>query len=293
MLGRVANQFCGARLSVRRIAASIPFESIVNTDRYSDLLSADLVQHCRSELAKHQTCRLPEFLRPEAIASMLSFATHELKSIPSPGISWANVYYQAPWTHPDFMDPEVHKNHVVNRLTSRSNSYITADKIPQDIELRTLQDNQTFQAFLEKVTNQSLYEYNCKVSKFVFSASHEGDHQDWHFDNNFLTLTFMLQEPEDGGMLEVYPRIGRESYDCVASILDGKGEDASLNLPELVRFRYRVGDMILFIGRDSLHRATAVQGKTTRVIGIISYNTFQENSMPNAMHYEKVYGLSL
>ena len=43
-----------------------------------------------------------------------------------------------------------------------------------------------------------------------------------HFDSNLLTLTFMVQKSEGGGLLEVHPLIGRENYDSISDVLDGK-----------------------------------------------------------------------
>lgn len=290
---------------------------VVNRELF-DFTSADLIAKCRADLFEHQICILPDFLTERAISQMVAFAEEEKRRAGSAKLMHSTIYYQEP-----DLRQEINPNHPQNSLVTRSNTYITADKIPTNMGLRLLQDDLEFKGFLEQITKTSLKEYNCKVSKFVFSISGHGDHQDWHFDNNFLTLTFMLQKPQRGGLLEMYPRIGRTNYPEIAKVLaleklkavtepsdDRKRYQvaksvrarsrsrspakAAYNLnteKSLVSYDYEVGDCVLFFGRESLHRSTTVEGDQNRLIAIISFNTEEFNCMPNSTHMKKVYGL--
>jgi len=257
-----------------------------------DLTCQELVAQCRAQLHTYQTCVLPNFLSKDSIVDLNSFANTEMKHTPHPGVTESTIFYQD-------VDESFAESHPRNRKVTRSNTYITSDKIPQNLSLRKLGDDSTFQKFLQDVTDEALVEYNCEISKFVFSVSGEGDHQDWHFDNNFLTLTFMLQKSHGGGLLEVYPLIGRDNDRELSEILDFSaysGPQSSASGPPARKklvFEYNVGDMILFYGRHSLHRSTAVWGDQKRIIAIISYNTKDERSLPNATHMRKVYGLQM
>ena len=239
-----------------------------------DLTDPSLVKHCRDQLESNQICVLPEFLTESARVGMLEFV--EAQQIDHPGLTTSTVYYQEP-------DEAFPGGHPKRRLVTRSNTYITADKIPL-IPLRELQESEEFVNFLQHVTNEKLCEYKCEVSKFVFSLAGNGDHQDWHFDNNFFTLTFMLQKPAGGGLLEVHPQVGRDNYQGINEILDGE-------IPTTQTYDYELRDMVLFFGRDSLHRATPVQGDKNRVIAIISYNTPEQSALPDRTHMKKVYNL--
>jgi len=256
------------------------FSWLINTQKY-DLSSTLLVEKTRQQLFEHQTCVFGGFLTYESISFMRDFAIQARKALPHPGTTYSTIFYQEP-------DDKYDKTHPLNRQVTRSNTYITAKEIPVDFPLRKLQDSQYFRNFLIAVTGESLLEYNCEVSKFVFSLSRDGDHQNWHFDNNFLTLTFMLQQPEEGGLLVVYPEIGRENYSAISAVLDGREPEPAL--PKTY-YEYKVGDMILFNGRHSLHQSTTVKGQTERIIAIISYNTVGSTDLPNAKHMEKVYNL--
>jgi len=102
---------------------------------------------------------------------MREFAINARKSIPHPGLTYSTIYYQEP-------DDQYDKAHPLNREVTRSNTYITAEKIPKDLPLRKLQDSLQFRDFLIAATGEALLTYNCEVSKFVFSLSGDGDHQD-------------------------------------------------------------------------------------------------------------------
>eukprot|EP00746_Dinoflagellata_sp_MGD_P007903 gnl/MRDRNA2_/MRDRNA2_115740_c0_seq1.p1 gnl/MRDRNA2_/MRDRNA2_115740_c0~~gnl/MRDRNA2_/MRDRNA2_115740_c0_seq1.p1 ORF type:complete len:297 (+),score=37.23 gnl/MRDRNA2_/MRDRNA2_115740_c0_seq1:83-973(+) len=254
-----------------------------------DLTSPELIEKCREQLFASQTCILPNFLTEKTITQLLTFANKEIEGTPHPGVTKSTVFYQD-------ADESFPEGHPKKQLVTRSNLYITSDKIPMDFSLRQLQDDKMFQNFLESVTGLRLREYNCEISKFVFSVSGEGDHQDWHFDNNVLTLTFMLQKSDTGGALEVYPLIGRDNDQEVSQVLASSAYTVSSPVSqrphrEKLRFEYNVGDMILFFGRQSLHRCTVVGGNTKRIIAIISYNDKDDSSLPNATHMKKVYGL--
>ena len=56
-------------------------------------------------------------------------------------------------------------------------------------------------------------------------------------------------------------------------------------------FQYEVNDMVMFFGRESLHRATPVEGDRERIIAIISYNTVEHTAIPDRVHMEKVYNI--
>lgn len=263
-------------------AAPLPGLSCLVSEQY-DLSSPHLMETTRKQLESQQTCILRGFLTPNAVKDMVSFATETRKTLPHPGITHSTVYYQKP-------DNRYDKMHPLNREVTRSNTYITARDIPVSMPLRQLQENPSFLKFLQSVTAETLNPYQCQVSKFVFSLSGEGDHQDWHFDNNYLTLTFMLQKPTLGGLLEVYPDIGRTNYKAISAILDGESQTFQ-DVP-MSTYEYEVGDMILFTGRTALHRSTQVSGSVERIIAIISYNTPDCSFMPDATHMEKVYGMS-
>ena len=51
----------------------------------------------------------------------------------------------------------------------------------------------------------------------------------------------------------------------VAGVLDGAGDPEELTMG--------AGDLVLFRGRNALHRVTPVEGDQTRILAVLAYNT--------------------
>ena len=54
------------------------------------------------------------------------------------------------------------------------------------------------------------------------------------------------------------------NYTGVAQVLDGQ--------IQTLKIAMSAGDLVLFRGRDSLHRVTPTQGNTTRMLAALAYN---------------------
>ncbi len=79
----------------------------------------------------------------------------------------------------------------------------------------------------------------------------------------------LLQAPQAGGRFEYVPAVrdsaaGDLAFERVGRVLDGEEQPATL--------RFEPGDLVLFRGRDSLHRVTPTVGPTTRILVVFAYN---------------------
>ena len=79
----------------------------------------------------------------------------------------------------------------------------------------------------------------------------------------------LLQAPEGGGDFEYVPDVrdadaGDMAYERVATILDGR--------ESVKRLDFEPGDLVLFRGRDALHRVTPTTGDATRMLVVFAYN---------------------
>ena len=95
----------------------------------------------------------------------------------------------------------------------------------------------------------------------------QGDELGWHFDNSEFAVTLMLRASEGGGSFEFVPRIrdtGDERRDAVGRLLAGAGDG-------IMTMDGQPGTLALFAGRHSIHRVTAIQGKTPRVNAVLAY----------------------
>jgi len=98
----------------------------------------------------------------------------------------------------------------------------------------------------------------------------EGQELGWHFDNSSFAITLLLQSPEAGGLFQYVKDVrdadaGEMNYALSDKILNGEieVEDLSMN----------PGDLVLFRGRNSMHRVTPTIGKITRMLVVLAYNS--------------------
>ncbi len=104
----------------------------------------------------------------------------------------------------------------------------------------------------------------------------EGQELGWHFDNSAFAITLLLQKPDlGGGVFEYVPNIRQADndggdngdgmgFEKVQETVDGRIIPKTLEL--------NPGTLVLFRGRDSLHRVTKVVGDITRILVVFAYN---------------------
>ena len=91
----------------------------------------------------------------------------------------------------------------------------------------------------------------------------------WHFDNSSFAVTLLLQAPQGGGRFE-YVGSARDSaardqgFPVVDAVLDGDHPVADL--------AFEPGDLVIFRGRDALHRVTPTEGPVTRLLVVFAFN---------------------
>jgi hypothetical protein len=157
-----------------------------------------------------------------------------------------------------------------NRSVVSSKGCITDDQIGRDSVLRVLYDAPAFRAFLcEVLGERGLHPYADPLSSVNVHYASAGQELGWHFDNSSFAITLLLQAPEAGGVFE-YVRALRDAargdagYEAVRRVLDRETPPSRLSLG--------AGALVLFRGRDSMHRVTPVSGGTTRVLVVLAYN---------------------
>ena len=93
-----------------------------------------------------------------------------------------------------------------------------------------------------------------------------GDQHGWHFDDNDFVVSLMLQTPEAGGAFEFAPRVTDVSVQQALEVLRGS---SALTRTQTVE----PGTLMLFQGREALHRVSPVVGSGLRIIALLSYHT--------------------
>ncbi len=244
--------------------------SIVNSTDYPihDLDSRvvlDLVASARSELTLMGACHFPQFLNCSGQSACLKEAV-ALESQAHPSNNEYTPYYQEP-------DDGYPAGHPRNSTVQFAVRYISRKLIPQDSLLRMLFEGDDLLAFLGNLLpNEPLYRYSDDRGSLNYTVMGANDQLGWHFDACELVASILLRPADDGGDFEYIPSVRSaedENFSAVSSILGGNDE-------QRIAVDFQPGDMVLFRGRHSLHRVTPIQGKTTRLMALMSFDNVEQ-----------------
>jgi len=239
-----------------------PLSDVINLEQ-CPLRSSDFRRECKSTVDENGVLVMRNFLTPSAIAS-IQREGEENQHLAYYTVSKHNIYLKP-------SDPEYPANHTRNREVSSSKGCITTDQIPADSPLHTLYDAPEFREFLCAVLDETkLYEYGDAMSSINLHYASEGQELGWHFDNSSFAITLMIQNPKIGGEFEYVNDVrdadnGEMNYELSEKILDGEVSTNTLAMD--------AGALVLFRGRNSMHRVTPVKGDRTRMLVVLAYNT--------------------
>lgn len=225
--------------------------------------SDDFRRACKQTLDEEGALVMPDFLQA-ATAQSVCHEGEENNNLAYYTANHHNIYLSPP-------DPEFPAEHPRNREVSSSKGCITTDQIPAESALRKLYDAPEFREFLCAVLGEKeLHEYADALSSINLHYADAGQELGWHFDNSSFAITLMIQSPEAGGVFEYVKDVrdadaGEMNYDLSAQILDGQVPVRTLSMDD--------GTLVLFRGRNSMHRVTPVEGKRTRMLVVLAYNS--------------------
>lgn len=237
-------------------------QTIIDTKSYP-LAESDFRSSCQMTLNKTGVLVLRHFLTPESIAAIKRLG-EESKHRAFFCRQEHNVYLIP-------SDPDYPENHPRNRLVTSSKGCITDDVIGAESPLRTLYNSEAFRAFLCSVLDEpALHEYADPLSSINLHYAEPGQELGWHFDNSSFAITLMIQEPEHGGTFEYVGGIrdadnNERNFQGVEKVLDGNIVPQKLNMD--------AGALVLFRGRNAIHRVAPVEGNRTRMLVGLSYNS--------------------
>ena len=223
---------------------------------------ADYSARCAAQLAEAGALVLQGFFTTEAIDTVVSQSLGQKDDV-FYAESTHNVYLTDP-------DPTLADDHPFNRQVTSSKGLIADDQIPADSLLRDVYNDDKFKAFLATVLGiDELHPYADDLSSVNVHFADDGRELGWHFDNSAFAVTMLLQAPVAGGVFEYVPFVrdadsGEMGFETVGSILDGTHRVQTLS--------FSPGDLVLFRGRNALHRVTPTQGETTRLLVVFAYN---------------------
>lgn len=237
-------------------------ESIINLGRYS-IQDDKYIMKLQEKLERSGVVVLSQFILESIRKDLLSEALqHE------------HLAYYAQSTHSAYLsssnNPSYPMHHPINRQLTSSKGCITTDQIPQQSYLKQLYYNPAFQQFCAKVLNvDKLYPYEDPLSEINVHYYKSDLELNWHFDTSSFAITLLLQAPLGGGCFEYVTNLRNsdkeKEYELVEWVLNDEIQGKKLE-------DMRPGSLVLFRGKDSLHRVTKVKGDQMRVLVVFAYN---------------------
>lgn len=175
--------------------------------------------------------------------------------------------------------PDMAADHPVRRRHPYCMHVTATDLLPPAGMIRGLYERDDMTELVADLLEEtSLHRCADPLLSCAVTIMGEGDQHGWHFDSNDFVVTLLLQKPEQGGDFEFCPGIrsdADQNFAGVAAAMDGAA-------PGLRRPCVEAGTLMLFRGKQSIHRVTPVAGPRRRVIAIFSYDR-----MPGMMFSER------
>lgn len=240
----------------------VNLNQIINLQDFP-ITNRDFQEQSRQTVFKEGVLTMPNFLSSEA-----------LELIRQEGIEKRDKAFFKRNLHNVFLTPcdeQYTQDHAYNRQVESSKGCITDDIIASDSPLRTLYNAADFKDFLSIVFDEDgLYPYADPLSSINLHYAEKGQELGWHFDNSSFAITLMIQAALKGGEFEYVKNVrdadaGEMNFAEVNQVLDGNRETQKLSMGE--------GDLVLFRGRNSMHRVTPNETDRTRMLVVLAYNS--------------------
>ena len=249
----------------------VSLSKIIDLKRYP-ITDPVFKEKSRQAVEERGVLAMPDFLKNDSLAK-----------IREEGIDKNDQAYFKAQSHNVYLTPNDESypdDHAYNRQVKSSKGCITDDLIGGDSILRVLYDSQDLKAFLSYVfEEEALYPYADPLSSINVHYAKKGQELGWHFDNSSFAITLMIEPALVGGKFEYVKNVrdadaGEMNFDCVNQILDGAIKPQELSM--------EAGELVLFRGRNSMHRVTPNEADLTRMLVVLAYNSKPEIALSDS-----------
>jgi hypothetical protein len=240
------------------------------------------VENIRHELEATDCSVLSGFIRAHRLAD-LSGEGRAIAPLAWSHVETVNAYNMA-------LGPEVPDWHPGWIQLERGNAFVARDQIPQSFLISQLFHDRLFQRFVAACFGvKRIFELADPLSGLCLNVLKPGREHPWHFDTNEFSVSLLTQKPEGGGVFEYCPNIRSPANENFSDVRDVLEDNAGQGVQRVV---LETGDLVLFRGRYSLHRVTAVEGETERHSAILAY-TKEPNIIGTPERTRQLFGRTL
>jgi len=236
-------------------------ENIINLEQHP-IQESDYSKSCKDQLDVAGVLVMKKFLTHETVKSLQAEA-REVRPLAYFCHQNHNAYLLDP-------DPDFPAEHIRNLEQVSDKGCITHDQVPENSLLRTIYEWPDFRKFLKQVLGEPVFPYADTLSSININYYEQGQQLGWHFDNASFAVTLMLQSPGQGGEFEYREKVRNSEKDDSAfadteAVIKGKLQLKTLAMGD--------GSLVLFRGRNSLHRVAPVVSEHARILVTLNFNT--------------------
>ena len=235
---------------------------IVNLNNHPIIQSNQYIAKCNTELLKNSILQLDDFLTKKSLLNIQKEALKLKKQ--------AFYCSQKHTIMLNKKNSKISKKDPCNIEVVSDKGCVPHDLIPKSSFLNSLYKSKEFKNFLTKVLGiKKIYPYKDKLSSINYNYYEKKQQLGWHFDNASFAITLMVQSPDSGGIFQ-YTNKGRNyekkyiNKNYISNIISGNKKAEKLNV--------KPGTLLLFYGRNYLHRVTPVKSTKPRILVTLNYN---------------------
>ena len=236
-------------------------ENIINLEQHP-IQESDYSKSCKDQLDSTGALVMEDFLNSDTV----EFLQNEAREV-RPLAYFCHQNHNAYLLDPD---PDFPAEHIRNLEQVSDKGCITHDQVPENSLLRTLYEWPDFRNFLKQVLGEPVFPYADTLSSININYYEQGQQLGWHFDNASFAVTLMLQSPGQGGEFEYREMVRNCEKDDWAfadteAVIKGKLQPKTLAIGD--------GSLVLFRGRNSLHRVAPIVSEHARILVTLNFNT--------------------
>jgi hypothetical protein len=221
-----------------------------------------VIAEARQQVVSLGAAELSGFITPEGVDALVRDA-EALAERAHPSGGMGTAYLETPSDEWPEGHPRLHRM----KFGVRAVGY---DIIPRTSPLRQLYEHPLVTNFIETILNRGpLFHYADPCGALNLAVMAEGDELQWHYDQTDFVVSLAIQDAEAGGDFEMVPKLRSaddEQYDRVSQVFNGDHR-------EVVTLAMTPGTLLVFEGRNSLHRVSPIKGATLRHVGLLAYDT--------------------
>lgn len=218
-----------------------------------------LVARAKAGLARDGLFDFAGFMRPEAVADTLAHVHPRMETESFHHSRWHNIYFKDDVPGLSAGDPALKKVETANHTLCHDQLRGTGlDQLYQWPEFAT---------FLAAVMDRpQLFTMDDALAGINVLEYRAGEALNWHFDRSIFTTTLLLQEPTQGGVFEYAQDLRSDddpNHAGISELLKGRIEPT--RLPQTA------GTLNVFLGVNTAHRVSTVQGEQSRIVAVLSH----------------------